>query len=149
MTSSAYFAVDLPAELSVDQLTKIYTWGQETCIQSNLIMQTNGWYLLIAQRAEERDLRSLQRLISTNLRNWGIPPPKQQKGWVRLLTKEEFEARHGGGTQDVAATAAELAQEEERSVPSICSTAREASTRCAADPGMLHLPLNLLTVSAQ
>ena len=112
-------------------------------------MQTNGWYLLIAQRAEERDLRSFQRLISTNLRNWGIEPPKQQKGWVRLLTKEEFLARQGGGAQDVAATAAEPAQEEERTVPSISSTAREAPTRCAADPGMLRLPPNLLTVIAQ
>ena len=135
--TSPYFAVDLP-ELSVDQLTHVYTWGQETCIQSKIMMQSNGWYLLIAQRAEERDLRSLQRLISTNLRNWGIPPPKQQKGWVRLLTKEEFLARQGS-TQDVAATATEPAQEEERTVP----------TRCAADPGMLHLPPNLLTVSAQ
>ena len=51
MTLSAYFAVQLPG-LTDEQLVKIYTWGKETCVQSNLVIKKEGGFLLIAQKEE-------------------------------------------------------------------------------------------------
>ena len=43
MALSAYFAVHLPSTLSDEQLVKVYTWGKENCVQSNLVMDgVNG-----------------------------------------------------------------------------------------------------------
>ncbi len=139
--SSAYFAVHLPSTLSDEQFEKAYTWGKENCVRSNLVMKKEGGFLLIAQKSEAKDLRARQRLMATNLKNWGIDISSQPKGWVRLLTCEEYDAisRHEG--QDAPN---EHAPEEEQADPVI-------STHCrAADPASLRLelPFNLLTIRA-
>ena len=148
MTLSAYFAVDLPDTLSDEQFEKAYTWGKENCVRSNLVMKKEGGFLLIAQKSEAKDLRARQRLMATNLKNWGIDISSQPKGWVRLLTCEEYDAisRHEETTvaPTLAAAPNEHAPEEERADPVI-------STHCrAADPASLRLelPLNLLTLRA-
>ena len=89
-TSSAYFAVKLPPSLRDEELTKIYSWGKSNCLQSNLIRLKDGGYLMITQKADARDLRSRQRLMGTNLKNWGLDIVTRQKGWLSLLTEDEY-----------------------------------------------------------
>ena len=91
MASSAFFSVKLPSTLTDSQFVKVYEWGKQHCLHANLVRQDNG-YLLIAQRAEERDLRSRQRLMLTNLKNWVVDTSQQPKGWCAVLTAEEFNA---------------------------------------------------------
>ena len=91
VATSDCFAVDLPA-LSPDQLGKISTWGKASCVKSDVVMKQDGSYMLIAQKADVKDLRSRQRLLSTNLKNWNFDLSGQTKGWLRLLTQAEYEA---------------------------------------------------------
>ena len=86
-TTSAYFSVFLPGDITEEQLVKIYEWGKN-CLHCNMIQQDEG-YLVIAHRSDEKDLRARQRLMLTNLKNWGIDTGKQ-KGWLKILTKDEF-----------------------------------------------------------
>ena len=87
MATSAYFTVFLPGDLTEEQLVKIYEWGKN-CLHCNMIQQDDG-YLVIAHRSDEKDLKARQRLMLTNLKNWGIDAGKQ-KGWLKILTKDEF-----------------------------------------------------------
>ena len=90
MATSAFFSVALPTSTTDDQLVRIYEWGKSNCLQCNII-QDGGVYTIILERNDERDLRSRQRLMLTNLKNWGIDTSKLQKGWVKLLTETEYE----------------------------------------------------------
>ena len=146
MTLSPYFAVHLPNTLSDEQSEKAYTWGKENCVQSNLVMKEDRSYNLIVQKSEAKDLRSRQRLMATNLRNWGIDVSMQPKGWLRLLTCEEYDAISRNEGKDAAPTLApkeNVGAEEERADPVL-------SAHCAADPASLRLelPFNLLTIRA-
>ena len=109
-------------------------------------MKEDGDYDLIVQKSETRDLRSRQRLMATNMKNWGLDVSAQPKHWVRLLTCEEYDAISRNEGKDATPTLVpkeNVGAEEERADPAI-------SAHCAADPSSLHLelPLNLLTVRA-
>ena len=80
----------LPTGLTYEQLVQVYEWGKQNCLHSNLIQQDDG-YIILARRSEEKDLRSRQRLMLTNLRHRGIDTSKQPKGWVKLLTESEYD----------------------------------------------------------
>ena len=141
MTLSAYFAVQLP-DLTDEQLVKVYTWGKETCVQSNLVMKKEGGFLLIAQKEEARDLRSRQRLMATNLKHWGLDISSQPKHWVRLLTCEQYDAiSRPEETARGVADPNEAPAEEAPAMPTLCHAASPALLR-------LELPPNLLTVRA-
>ena len=147
MDSSQYFAVSLPSTLSDEQFEKAYTWGKENCVQSNLLMKAEGGFLLIAEKKEPKDLRARQRLMATNLKNWGLDISTQPKGWVRLLTCEEYDAISRNEGKDAAPTLApkeNVGAQEERADPVIPTHCR------AADPASLRLelPVNLLTIRA-
>ena len=139
-SSSDYFAVHLPSTLSDEQLVKVYTWGKDNCVRSDLVMKEDRSYELIVQKSEAKDLRSRQRLMSTNLKNWGLDVSTQPKHWVRLLTCEEYDAisRPEETARDVAdpneAPAAEAP-------PTLCHAASPALLR-------LELPPNLLPIRA-
>ena len=90
MATSAFFSVALPTSTTDDQLVRIYEWGKSNCSQCNII-QDGGVYTILLQRNDEKDLRSRQRLMLTNLKNWGIDTSMLQKGWVKLLTENEHE----------------------------------------------------------
>ena len=89
MATSAYFSVFLPGDITEEQLVKIYEWGKN-CLHCNVIQQDDG-YSVIAHRHDEKDLRARQRLMLTNLKNWGIDTGKQ-KGWLKILTDDEYTA---------------------------------------------------------
>ena len=90
MATSAYFSVQLPPSLTDEQFVRVFEWAKQNCLESNVIRESDGGMLLIAQRADERDTRNRQRLMLTNYKNWGIDTTKQPKGLLKILTKDEF-----------------------------------------------------------
>ena len=92
MAPSAYFSVQLPVSLADEEFVRIFEWAQQNCLQSNIIREGDGGYLLIAQREDQRDVRNRQRLILTNYKHWGIDTSRQPKGWLKVLTEAEFNA---------------------------------------------------------
>ena len=92
MATSAYFSVQLPVSLTDEQFARVFKWAQENCLRSNIIRDGDDGYVLIAQRADERDVRNRQRLFLTNYKHWGIDTSRQPKGWLKLLTEAEFNA---------------------------------------------------------
>jgi hypothetical protein len=163
-TTSEYFSVKLPETLSEEQLVKIYEWGKQHCVHSNVLMQGDG-YLLLVQRSEERDTRARQRLMLTNLRNWSIDTSKQ-KGWLTLLTAEEYrdansrggESKTGNNKVDderstaVPASALEPSSDESEEADQARHLASAVPRHCSAEVKReeaplfrLRLPPNLLT----
>ena len=136
---SAYFAVKLPPSLRDEQLTKIYSWGKTNCLESNLVMLKDGGYLMIAQKTDAKDLRSRQRLMSTNLKNWGLDIVTRQKGWLSLMTEHEYNAF--SQSHEVTGTQSPPERSERgevETVPSWCNATDLMKSR-------LTLPRNLLT----
>jgi hypothetical protein len=46
-------------------------------------------------RTPPRSLKHLQRLVNTNLANWGIPRPSYEHGWLRLVSRDEAREQLG------------------------------------------------------
>ncbi len=145
MALSAYFAVHLPNTLSDEQLLKVYTWGKENCLRSNMVMNADGSYILIAQKEEAKDLRSRQRLMLTNLRNWGIDTGQHAKGWARLLNKDEYDRI----SRNEAPAEPECADDDAESSEQAPRGNNSAGTASSQQPtaSVLEPPLNNLTIS--
>ena len=55
MATSAYFSMQLPPSLTDAQFVRVFEWAKQNCLQSNIIRESDGGYLLIAQGSDERD----------------------------------------------------------------------------------------------
>ena len=87
MATSNTFEAALP-ELSSEQLSKLYTWGQTSCDTFDLRMNSDMTMVLSATRKKTDTARGHMRLLRTNLVNWGVSLPTKQVGWLRLRTEE-------------------------------------------------------------
>ena len=86
--SSKAFVADLP-EMSVEQLEKLYSWGQSSCERSDIHMRGGGGAMtLVAVRKKSGTARDHMRLLRTNLQNWGVALPAKQTGWLRLVDED-------------------------------------------------------------
>ena len=108
---------------------------------------------MIAQRADEKDTRNRQRLMLTNYKNWSIDTSKHPKGWLKILTLDEFNALKGdtcGNEKNILQhenddtdIAAELTKPicGTNNTADLTSTTKPAFSLCSAK---LTLPPNLL-----
>ncbi len=94
----------------------------------------DGNMYLIAVRQEAKTLREWQRLVHTNLKNWKCEMPAQSKGWMKLITAEEYDA-----LRDVTRTKQEPPTSER---PNTCRSEVAVPTSVPR----LRLPVNLLLV---
>ena len=87
--TSPYFSVQLPLDITDEQSARLYAWAKQNCLQSNIIRESDGeGFLLIVERADERDTRNRQRLMLTSYKHWGIDASKQPKGWLKVLAAD-------------------------------------------------------------
>ena len=119
MATSKTFEADLP-ELTPEQLTKLYAWGQSSCEHLDIRMKPDMTMVLVATRKKAGSVRDHMRLLRTNLINWGVTLPTKQVGWLRLLSDE---GNSVGAAQGAAQTMPQT-----------------------SDRPVVRLPLNLLTI---
>ena len=103
LATSKSFEADLP-ELTPDQLTKLYAWGQSSCEHLDVRMKPDMTMVLVATRKKAGSVRDNMRLLRTNLLNWGVALPTKQLGWLRLITDKGKSAKIDGGDKDAADT---------------------------------------------
>ena len=125
MTTSKSFEADLP-ELTEDQLTKLYAWGQSSCEHFDVRMNPDMSMALLATRKKSGSVRDHMRLLRTNLVNWGVSLPTKQVGWLRLMMDE-------GSSGGAALVAAHAARSINRTMPQTSNS-------------VLKLPVSLLTI---
>ena len=101
MTTSKSFEADLP-ELTEDQLTKLYAWGQSSCEHFDVRMKPDMSMALLATRKKSGSVRDHMRLLRTNLINWGVTMPTKQLGWLRLTTDKGKSTQMDGGDKEAA-----------------------------------------------
>ena len=77
MASGRAFVADLP-DMTGEQMEKLYAWGQSSCEQFDVHMQDGGAMTLVAVRKKSASQREHQRLLRTNLQNWGVSLPAKQ-----------------------------------------------------------------------
>ena len=156
MATSAYFSVQLPETLTDEQFARVFEWAKQNCLESNVIRQSDGGMLPLAQRSEERDLRNRQRLMLTNYRNWSIDTSKQPKGWLKLLTEDEFRVmlseRNERSIQEEALAQDQCSDDADKTAELTSTKKPAALLSCGAEllghsgqPLGLRLPMNLLT----
>ena len=93
MAVRALFA-EIPP-LSPEVLAKLWSWSKEKFERSDVHMNLDESHVLLALCTEEgqnKTVRDWQRLLRTNLQNWGAELPKAQKGWLRGITVQEYES---------------------------------------------------------
>ena len=78
MATSKSFEADLP-ELTPEQLTKLYAWGQSSCEHLDVRMRPDTSMVLTATRKKAGSVRDHMRLLRTNLINWGVALSAKQK----------------------------------------------------------------------
>ena len=127
MATSKYFEADLP-ELTPEQLTKLYTWGQTSCEPFDVRMNQDMSMTLTATRRKSDHARGHQRLLRTNLVNWGVELPGKQMGWLRLQSDVHADSQDSVATQSA-------------------SGPKDSTPRPQFQNG-LRLPENLLTITA-
>ena len=104
MATSKSFEAELP-ELTEDQLTRLYTWGQSSCEHLDVRMRPDMSMVLTATRKKQDSVRGHMRLLRTNLLNWGVALPTKQVGWLRLIMDEGNCAEMNGAAGKEAADA--------------------------------------------
>ena len=133
MATSASFVADLPP-MDADQLAKMYTWGKTSCNRFDVHMEQDG-FTLVVERKKAGTVREHQRMLRTNLKNWGVDMPEKMKDWLRIVS-------------DADQLPAPVEQEESgRGAAREETHAREAT--CVIPPAVsagprLRAPLNLL-----
>ena len=143
MATSAYFSVQLPETLTDEQFARVFEWAKQHCLESNVIRESDGGVLLIAQRADERDTRNRQRLMLTNYKNWCIDTSKQPEGWLKILTKDEYDAMRTPAAEPEEAVetppkvSRSKSEPEDRYVPRRCWTELTLPKNLQSDPAFL------------
>jgi len=154
-TTSKAFIADLP-DLTAEQLGKLYTWGQSSCEQFDVHTREDSSMMLVAVRKKPGSARDHQRLLRTNLVNWGVNLPAKQSGWLRLAPDNEStlpatsQAASGEREDDNHLSETQTPQAD------IINECRGAPSRTAIPPNdvpptlrtgglLLHLPQNLLS----
>ena len=84
MATSASFVADLPP-MDADQLAKMYTWGKTSCSRFDVHMKQDG-FTLVVERKKAGTVREHQRMLRTNLKNWGVDMPEKMKDWLRIVS---------------------------------------------------------------
>ena len=87
MATSASFVADLPP-MDADQLAKMYTWGKTSCSRFDVHMKQDG-FTLVVERKKAGTVREHQRMLRTNLKNWGVDMPEKMKDWLRIVSDAE------------------------------------------------------------
>ena len=148
--SSKAFVADLP-EMSVEQLEKLYSWGQSSCERSDIHMRGGGGAMtLVAVRKKSGTARDHMRLLRTNLQNWGVALPAKQTGWLRLVDERDEGA--SGEVEEAERNALdskgqdmEIMVETNSNTPEITPVTKPAFSRCTSAKLELPLPPNLLS----
>ena len=91
---STAFVAHLP-KLSDDQAAKVISWAACRSIDAHIVAQRSGSHDLYAVLEEGRGPKALLNLLNTNLSNWRIKRPKYQRGWLEVLTVDEYLALAG------------------------------------------------------
>ena len=84
MATSTSFVADLPP-MDADQLAKMYTWGKTSCNRFDVHMKQDG-FTLVVERKKDGTVREHQRMLRTNLKNWGVDMPEKMKDWLRIVS---------------------------------------------------------------
>ncbi len=90
----AGFCVALP-DLSDEQFARLSKWASDTSLMSDFVMK-GGLMQMICLRDDHKSVREFQRLIRTNLLNWGATLPPKQMGWVKQINNVEYDALRKG-----------------------------------------------------
>ena len=86
------FVADLP-DLTPEELTQAYAWADKKFERSTINRRGEAGYTLAALCQEEKSVRQWQSLLRTNLQHWNVTlPSTPQKGWLRALSADEFDA---------------------------------------------------------
>ena len=118
------FVADIPATLSDEALAKIYTWSRDKFERRDIAQHEDGSYVLgaLVPEGQNKNVRDWQRLIRTNLLNWGVEMPKQQKGWLRAVTLEQYESLVTNCGETVSTTTGSDGTDQERDTESACTS---------------------------
>jgi hypothetical protein len=88
------FVMRLPSSLPVEAQEKLYAWCKTKCSESRFrrVAEEALYGGVFHEDSEPRDLKSLQRLMVTNLKNWDVDRRGQRykRGWLQLVDPEEY-----------------------------------------------------------
>ncbi len=157
MTSAVVaFVADIPADLSPEQLAKLYAWTQSKFKLSQISMNADGSSYTLSAMCPDgstKTKRHYQSLLGTNLKHWGVEHPKGQR-WLRAVSAEEYQLIIK--TPDFAApTPASSPSSEQNECedaspkmlpdPPMSGSAQVGGTDASSAHFGLQLPRNLLT----
>ena len=135
MATSASFVADLPP-MDADQLAKMYTWGKTSCNRFDVHMKQDG-FTLVVERKKDGTVREHQRMLRTNLKNWGVDMPEQMKDWLRIVSGADQLPVSTDQEESGRAAAREETHARE-------ATSADMSPHTSADINRLRAPINLL-----
>ena len=94
------------ATLDIDEqlASRLDGWADENCARHRLSRDTDGSYVLYAERFEPKTNKAARVGLRTVFANWKMPL-SVRAGWLALLSEEQFEEATGrGGSPPEAAS---------------------------------------------
>ena len=154
MTSAVVaFVADIPADLSPEQLAKLYAWTQSKFKRSQIGMNADGSSYTLSALCPDpaKTKRHWQSLLGTNMKHWGVEIPKGQK-WLRAVSAEEYESiiQTPYAAPTPSSPASEPNEECEKASPKMQAFPISGSAHGCGGASAhfgLQLPRNLLTQS--
>ena len=136
MAKSRCFVATLPNNMTDEQFEKLFTWSKVHCERSDFV-RDNECVRLLVTRAEPRTQRDFQRILRTNLLNYGVPLPAKMGGWLKLFDECEYDCIK-------SMAAGKIVDESEESCTSSAPSPRSPSPPPTRSATMLRAPVNLL-----
>ena len=105
--TSCFFVASL-GDLDSAVVERLEKWAETSCVEHVLHRREDGSVALCAIKNTAKTKRQYQSLLRAVTSNWKMPFGKLDRGWLALLTDNEFRAAVAGAT-DHKACAAEVA----------------------------------------
>ncbi len=95
------FVAELPS-LTETQLVKLHAWIQKSCKEGDVHLNPDGTMKLVCTRRKSGEKRQHQRVLRTNLINWGVTLEDRQTDWLHLIDDKRKDAESEKETEEEA-----------------------------------------------
>ena len=90
-TSTAFIAV-LPEATTCEALERLVNWAHESCERHAIVMGEQGnMQIVCIKKGVAKTTREFQRLMLTNLKNWGVETCGRRMCWLTLIDPQQFD----------------------------------------------------------
>lgn len=88
--TSTCFIATLPT-MEDTSFDKLYHWSKTQCVRADFVRSPDGCMRMVVERKAPNSVRGFQKMLRTNLRNYGVSLPDKMDSWLKLVEPDEYQ----------------------------------------------------------